>query len=65
VNQFSGRGLPEKASGWFNSHMRGCDLVILKLKKDYNSEKFNPYRPGVGVRPLLNSALFNTRLISA
>ena len=55
--------MPEKASGWLNSHMRSCDVVILTLKKDRNPEIFNPYRPGVDVRPLLNSTIFNTRLI--
>jgi hypothetical protein len=56
--------MPDKASGWLNSHMRSCDLVILMLKKEHNPENFNPYQPGVGVRPLLNNTIFNTRLVS-
>jgi hypothetical protein len=60
--------MPEKASKWFNSRMPSCDVVILTLKKDHNPENnpeiLNPCWPEMGVRPLLNSTLFNTRLIS-
>jgi hypothetical protein len=56
--------MPEKGSGGLNSLMQSCDLIILTRKKDRNPENLNPYRPPVGVRPLLNSTLFNTRLIS-
>jgi hypothetical protein len=56
--------MSKEVSGRLNSHMQSCDLVILTLKKDANNENFNPYRLGMGVRPLLNSTLFNIRLIS-
>jgi hypothetical protein len=65
VNLFSWTGMPENVSEWLSSRMRSFDLVILTLKKDYNNENLNPYRLGLGVWPLSNSTLFNTRLISA
>ena len=44
--------------------MRNRDLLILALEKDHNNQNFNPYHLIVDVRPLLNSMIFNTRLIS-
>jgi len=56
--------MPEKVSGSLNSYKRSHDLLIFPLKKDHNNEKFNLYHLIVDTRPLLDSKLFNIRLIS-